>query len=288
MNKALVSLVILTFNEEANIRWCLESTQELSDEIFIVDSFSTDRTLDIAAEYPVRIYQNPWTTYAGQRQWALANLPFSYEWLLFLDADERLTPMIIQEVSRVLGEQQKNPTKCGYYVPRDFYFLGKHLRWGYCRNGLPELRLSHRHHLRIGKRAGHEIYMVEGPIGQLKERLIHEDHKPLSAWIDRHNHYAVANADYIVRLRQGKADPIEGLNRESSDYYLYVKELFRRKVWNRLPIGFRPTIRFVLSYFFCLGFLDGLSGFLYIFLHEYWFQWLIDASYLELRRKLNK
>jgi len=285
MNKVPVSVVVLTFNEEANIRFCLESAQELSEEIFVVDSYSTDQTLEIASHYQPRIFQNPWTSYAGQRQWALANLPFTHEWVFFLDADERLTPALIREIGQVIAEQQKNPTTRGYYVPREFFFLGKPLHWGVCRGGMKELRLGHRQHLTIGERAGHEIYLISGNIGTLKGMLIHEDKKPLSAWIDRHNRYATINGAYLFALRQGKAGPIEGLGRSASDRRLYWKEQFRRHVWNRLPAGFRPAIYFLHNYFFRLGLLDGLTGFIYIFLHDFWYQWLIDANYLELCRK---
>ena len=284
MNKTPVSVVVLTFNEEANIRFCLESVRDLTDEIFIVDSFSTDKTLEIAQEYTDKIYQHPWTHYAGQRQWALANLPFAHEWLFFLDADERLTAPLRQEIGRVAREETKNPAIGGYYVPRKFFFLGRQLRWGGCQGGLKELRLCHRQYLTIGERAGHEIYIIQGKTGTLKERLVHEDKKPLSAWIDRHNHYATINGAYLFSLRHGQAGPIEGLSRGASDRRLYWKEVFRWKVWNRLPIGLRPAIYFLHNYFLRLGFLDGKAGFLYIFLHDFWYQLLIDAKYLELCR----
>ena len=91
MEKAPVAVIILTYNEEVNIRSCLESVQDFTDEIFLVDSFSTDRTMEIAREFTDKIYQNPWVHWAHQRNWALDNLPISYEWVFFLDADERLT-----------------------------------------------------------------------------------------------------------------------------------------------------------------------------------------------------
>src|SRR5208282_1760713 len=118
MAKAPVSVIILTFNEEMNIRACLESAKDLTDEIFIVDSFSTDRTLEIAREYPIMVYQNPWTNHPGQRQWALYYLPFSYDWVFFLDADECLTTPLKSEIFEVLQRGSKSFDHTGYYIPR--------------------------------------------------------------------------------------------------------------------------------------------------------------------------
>ena len=149
--KIPLSIIILTFNEEDNLRACLESATDATEEIFIVDSFSNDRTLEIAREYTQKIFQNPWTHYAGQRQWALANLPFTNDWILFLDADERLTQPLKRELSQVIDQELKKPSLGGYYISRHFFFLGKRLRFGGCQDGLKEMRLCNRHHLIIGR-----------------------------------------------------------------------------------------------------------------------------------------
>jgi glycosyltransferase involved in cell wall biosynthesis len=279
-----VSVIILTYNEEVNIAACLATIQEWTDEIFIVDSFSTDGTLTIAQPYGCKIYQNAWTHYAGQRQWALANLPFSHDWILFLDADERLTPAVKGEINQVVRQELENPRKGGYYVSRRFFFLGKHLRWGDQQAGFKELRLCNRLYLSIGERAGHEVYISQKEVGELKEPMIHEDLKPLSAWIHRHNDYSSLNAGYLWSLEHGQATSSLQVN-EGADKNLYRKELVRRKVWNRLPFGFRPLILFTINYVFRVGFLDGLAGFIYIFLHDFWFQLLIDAKIMELRTR---
>jgi glycosyltransferase involved in cell wall biosynthesis len=282
MKKIPVSVVVLTYNEEANIQACLESARDFTDEIFIVDSLSTDKTLEIARKYTTKIYQNTWVHYAGQRQWALANLPFTHDWLFFLDADERLTPPLKQEIHGTMGEEMQNHSFGGYYVPRIFLFLGRQIRWGGCQGGLKELRFCNRHHLNIGERAGHEVYISNKKVGALREPMIHEDKKPLSAWIDRHNRYSSSQAVYLWDLIKGQKQQIQGLS-FSSDRKLYLKEKFRQKIWNKLPVGMRPTLFFISKYFFRLGFLDGMAGFIYHFLHEFWFPLLIDAKLLELK-----
>lgn len=283
MLKTPVSVIILTYNEEVNIKFSLESVKDLTDDIFIVDSFSTDKTLEIARHYTDKIFQNPWTHYAGQRQWALANLPLKHDWILFLDADERLTSSLKTEIYQVVTRELENPHLGGYYVPRHFFFLGRQLNWGGYQAGLKELRLSNRNYLILGERAGHEIYISKKGVGSLKEPMIHEDKKPLSAWVERHNYYSTLNANYLWSLKHGK-DLFKGFEKSTPDRHLYWKEKLRKNLLYNLPIGFRPTLLFIYRYFFKLGFLDGMAGFIYILLHEFWFNFLIDAKYIELKR----
>lgn len=285
MGKAPLSLIILTYNEAANIRVCLESVKDFANEIFIVDSYSTDETLEVAGQYTQKIYQNPWTHYAGQRQWALANLPLANDWIFFLDADERFTPAFQEELRRKVREEISNPRLGGYYVPRRFFFLGGEIKWGGCKGSCKELRLCNRHHLTIGERAGHEMYISDLEVGYLTEPMIHEDHKPLFDWIARHNQYSTLNAEYLWALTQGKKSFATSLDREVRDVRLYWKEKFREHIWHKLPIGFRPTILFIINYFFRLGFLDGMPGFLYSFFHDVWYPLLIDAKYYEFQKE---
>jgi glycosyltransferase involved in cell wall biosynthesis len=283
--KIPLSIIILTFNEEDNLRACLESATDATEEIFIVDSFSNDGTLEIAREYTQKIFQNPWTHYAGQRQWALANLPFTHDWILFLDADERLTSPLKRELSQVIDQELKQPSHGGYYISRHFFFLGKRLRFGGCQDGLKEMRLCNRHHLIMEERAGHEVYISTQAVGSLREPMIHEDKKPLSAWIDRHNRYAFAHAKYRADQDRGN-DLMVRLEKHAGDRRLYWKELIRKNFFHKLPILFGPTIMFCYRYFLKLGFLDGVTGFIYIFLHDYWLNLLEDAMLLEIRQKL--
>jgi glycosyltransferase involved in cell wall biosynthesis len=285
--KIPVSIIILTYNEEANIQACLESVQDLTEEVFLVDSFSTDQTLEIARPYTRNIFQNPWTHYAGQRQWALHHLPFNNEWIFFLDADERFTTALKNEIAQVVNKEMQQPHYGGYYVPRKFIFLGRQIRWGGCQGGMKELRFCNRHHLTIAERAGHEMYISDKEVGTLREHMIHEDKKPLSAWIDRHNKYSSSQALYLWNQDNKPSPQMQRLT-FSLDRKLYLKEKFRQKIWNNLPVGIRPTLLFTNKYFLCLGFLDGIAGFIYHFLHEFWFPLLVDAKLLELKINENK
>jgi glycosyltransferase involved in cell wall biosynthesis len=284
MTKTPVSIVILTFNEEINLRSCLASVTDMTDEVFIVDSLSTDKTLEIARKYTEKIFRNAWTNYAGQKQWAMENLPFTHDWVLFFDADERLTDPLKGEIHQVINAELKNPSFGGYYVAKKFIFLKKTILWGDCRGDKGELRLCNRHHISIAERAGHPVYVSDIEVSHLKEPLIHEDQKPLAAWINRHNTYSSEEAQYLWGTKQKKGRVLLHKSMASLDKQLYWKEVMREKIWHKLPIGFRPTLLFIYSYFLRLGFLDGVAGFMYHFLHTFWYRLLIDAKLIELER----
>lgn len=119
-------------------------------------------------------------------------------------------------------------------------------------------------------------------VGFLKEPMIHEDKKPLSAWLDRHNRYSSSQAAYLWNQERQQLQAMQGLT-FSLDRRLYLKEKFRQTIWNKLPVGVRPFLLFMNKYILRLGFLDGVAGFIYHFLHEFWFPLMVDAKLLELR-----
>lgn len=278
MNKCPVSVVVLTYNEEINLRACLASVVDLTADIFMVDSFSTDKTLEIAREYTPHIYQNSWVDFAQQRNWALDHLPLPHEWVLFLDADERLTPELGREIKEILA----GPAAAveGYYIKRNFYFLGKRLKYGgYQRDYI--LRLVKRSKARLRGRGVREYVAIRGAVGYLKYPMIHEDRKDLGFWIDKHNKYASWEAQELIRLQAYQGLLNGGRPAGDGKIEHYGKIWWREKVWVKLPILIRPLFYFFYRYVIQLGFLDGKAGLIYTFLHGFWYQFLIDAKYYE-------
>lgn len=278
MGKAAVSVIILTYDEEANIRACLESVRELTDEIFIVDSFSNDNTLEIAREYTEKIYQNAWVHWAYQRNWALDNLPISHDWVFFLDADERLIPELCQEIARTLAAIDQ--TVEGYLIKRNFYFLGKWLQHGGYRSDYI-LRLVKKNVARSIGSGAREYMTIQGKLGRMINPMIHEDKKDLSFWIDKHNKLASLEAN-----EASKSDKIKNsINQEGEKREIEhkVKVWLRENVWTKMPLLIRPLFYFLYRYLFQLGFLDGKAGLIYCFLHGCWYPFLIDAKLLEQR-----
>ena len=273
---APVSVLIITYNEEANIARCLESVRWAS-EVFVVDSFSTDRTVEIAKSLGAKVYLHPFESYAKQWNWAFDNLPFSHEWALVVDADELIPRALAEEIGRVL-RQPKNAMD-GFYLNREFFFLGRSLRHG----GLYpnwHLRLVKRQQARYEVRPINPHIVVNGPTGSLKEPFEHRDNRPVSAWIERHNAYSDLEAEeyFSERFRGGYEASIParlwGTQPER-------KRWIKLHVWNRLPLLVRPFLFFFRNYFLKGGFLDGREGFIYHVLWSFWVRFLIDAKIIE-------
>jgi glycosyltransferase involved in cell wall biosynthesis len=269
-----LSVIILTYNEEKNLPQALDSLCDWANHVFILDSFSTDKTLEIAKRYNCQIFQNRFENYAKQRNFALEKLPIKTEWIFFLDADEWLTKDLKKEILSLIATY---PEDNGFYVKRRFMWMGKWIRRGY----YPSLVLRL---FRYGKghcedRAINEHIIVEGKVDHLRHDLIHEDRKGITDWITKHNNYATYEA--LELLRQiGEQQEIDarfwGTKPERTRWLRY-------KVWYRLPPLLRPFIYFFYRYIVCGGFLDGRAAFIYHFLQALWFQLLIDLKYLELK-----
>jgi len=282
MKQAPVAIVILTFNEEVNIRSCLESVRGLTDEVFIVDSFSTDNTLEVAREYTDKIYQNAWVHWAHQRNWALDNLPISFDWVLFLDADERLTAELRVELADTLTNPRA-PAVEGYYIKRNFYFLGRWLKYGgYQADYI--LRLIRKDKARSIGGGAREYMTVQGQLGRLSGQMIHEDHKDLGFWIDKHNKLALLEAEELLRLEAQQPTEVQPQTQNGKKVEHSFRKWLRNNIWIKMPILIRPFIYFFYRYVVQLAFLDGKEGFIYCFLHGLWFNFLVDAKYLELQK----
>jgi len=225
MNK--LSVVIITYNEEENIRDCLESVN-WSDEIVVVDSFSTDRTVEIAREFTPNIFQNRWTNFSQQKNLALEKA--SNEWVLNVDADERVTPELKKEILGILNSGSL--TINGYYIPRRNHYLGKWIR--HC-GWYPDykLRLFQKGKGRFNERTVHESVIVEGKKSYLKSHLEHFSYRNLSDHLARIDKYASLTAREM--LRRGKST-------------------------RGFDLLFRPLARFIRMYLIKRGFLDGIYG----------------------------
>jgi glycosyltransferase involved in cell wall biosynthesis len=268
-------VVILTYNEEANIAHALDSVAGWASEIFVLDSLSTDRTLEIVRRYGCQIAQNKFENYAKQRNYALDHLPVHCEWVLFLDADEWLTNELKDEIKRVIAS---DPLEDGFFLKRRLMWMGTWIRRGYYPTWI--LRLFRRGRARCESRSCNEHLVIDGKVGRLKADFMHEDHKGISDWIAKHNRYATLEA-------------LELLNAEKAPFDLPVrfwhtsqvgrKRWLRHRIWNRMPPLLRPFFYFLYRSILCGGSLDGSRALIYHFLQALWYPLLIDIKYLELR-----
>lgn len=277
--RGTLAVVILTYNEEPNIAQALESVVGWAGDLFILDSGSSDRTLEIAHRYGCQIAQHTFENYAKQRNYALDHLPIRSEWVLFLDADEWLPSEIKYEISERLAS---SPAENGFLLNRRMIWMGRWIRRGYYPSWI--LRLFRRGKGRCEDRAVNEHLIVEGQTGQLRHDFMHEDRKGVTDWIAKHNGYASREALELLN-----ASPTPGHHEMDARLFgsqAQRKRWLRHKVWNRLPPLVRPFIYFFYRYLLAGGFLDGKEAFSYHFLHALWYPMLIDIKYLELRRNV--
>ena len=276
--KTPVSVVILTFNEEKNIRDCIESVLDFTDDIFVVDSGSTDKTLEILSTYPVQVFSNPFENYSQQRNWAIDTLKFKTEWVLNLDADHRTTEEFKVDI-RNLFYNGIPPNVNAILASRRTMFMGKWIKYG------GHYPTYHAAMFRLGKgKCENKLYdqhfLVEGDTIKVKGDIIDMITESLSTFTLRHDKWsnleALQQFENTVKVKDViKADvtgnPIQ-------------KRRFYKNIYEKFPLFVRPFIYFFIRYFLKLGFLDGKRGLIFHFLQCFWFRFLIDAKIYEIRK----
>lgn len=274
-----VSVVVLTRNEALNIEDCVRSVRWAS-EVFVVDSLSHDRTVEIATAVGAQTFLHAFTGYADQRNWALENLPFRNEWVLMLDADERTTEVLAREIAQAL---QNGAYGCdGFYLKRRLIFLGRWLKHG----GIYPtwiLRLFKRHQVLFEERLVNEHAILSGQAGRLESPFDHRDHRSVFDWIAKHNRYSDFEAKEYLQEKLGEGFS-SGIPARWRGPQVERKRWVKLKVWNRLPLFFRPFVFFFLNYVLRGGFLDGREGFIYHVLWSFWARFLTDIKILEQLR----
>ncbi len=270
----MFSIYILTYNEELDIAACIESAQ-LSDDIIVVDSYSSDRTVEIAKQYPVRVLQHAFESHGRQRTWMLKEVPTKHEWVYILEADERMTPELFAECI----EGMKTSQYVGYYVAERVMFMNQWIRrcTQYPRY---QLRLFHKDKVWFSDYGHTEREVCEGPTGFLKETYPHyTSGKGFARWIEKHNRYSTDEAlETLRQLEQGTVN--------WRDLFWGQSEVERRRALKdlslRLPL--RPLVRFIYMYVLLGGFLDGPAGFTWCTLQAF-YEYLILLKVWELKHQ---
>lgn len=270
-----VAVIILTANEEANIGQALDSVSGWARQVFVLDSHSTDKTLEIAARYQCSIHQRVFDDFGKQRNYALESLPLQCEWVFFLDADEWLSDALKREIA---GLVVSKPGENGFLVNRRFIWMRSWIKRGYYPSWI--LRLFRRGTARCEDRGVNEHILVDGRLGHLRNDLMHEDRKGIAAWIGRHNNYSTLEALELVKRVSAQSNNVDvrfwGTQAER-------KRWLRQKVWVRMPPLVRPFCYFFYRYVLTGGCLDGRAAFAYHFLQALWFPMLTDIKYLEAK-----
>lgn len=283
--KPLLSVIILTHNEELNLPACLESLKGLDCEVFVVDSGSTDRTVEVARAWGAHVVTHPFETHARQWSWALQNLPLSGEWVLGLDADQRLTPELAEEIRKLFREGSTCLENVdGFWVRRRQVFRGRWIRHGgYYPIYLLKLFRKSRVILDEYDRVDHHFY-VRGLTKYLTHDIIEENRKEedILFWVQKHVRYAQLLAEEEWLRRSGRApDPLPLTIKGNP----YRRKIRLKRTWHRLPLYVRSIGYFFYRYFLRLGFLDGKEGFVFHVMQTFWFRLLVDIRLEELMRE---
>jgi len=282
--KVPVTVVICARNEEENLPEALASVR-WAEAVVVVDSRSPDRTAEIALGAGAEVVQFDYPGHGPKKQqWALENLAFRTEWMLFLAADERIPPELRSEISDAVRDGDAD----GYCLDREFWFLGRPLRcfrpnWTL---RLFKHRLARLENLGLNDLPGtgdlevHEHVVLDGGrVGFLRSPLRHDDDRSLAAWLERHNRYTTWEAHLYRRFR-GEPVGVGPLGFLRLDPVRRKRVL--RRIWVRLPC--RPLLRFVVWYGLRRGFLDGPQGFFFCALMA-WYELTISAKLYELERE---
>lgn len=247
-----LSVIIITKNEEKNIVDCLESVKWV-DEIIVVDAFSSDSTIEIAKRYTDKVFLKEWVGFADQKSYALKLA--SNEWVLSLDADERVSEKLKIKLLNLLSNKSELNNFSGYKIKRDNYFLGKKINscgW----NKDYQLRLFKKEVTKLTDRLVHEGFEVSGEIGVIREPILHLSYKSFKEAIEKINHYST----------------LEALEKSS------------KQKANFCTIIFYPILYFIQHFILRYGFIDGIYGFFVSLLHS-WTKLMVQLKIWELQHK---
>lgn len=274
-----ISVVILAYNEEIHIERCLNNARKFAKEIFIIDSFSTDKTVEIAEKMGAKVYKHAWEYHSKQFNWGLQNLPITTEWVWRMDADEYLSDELIAELHKKFPCLQDDVN--GFTAPCLRIFMGKYIKHGIL--PLILLRLFKKKNAVCENRYMDEhIKLSEGIIGELKCPFYDDNLNGLTWWTNKHNGYATREAiDLLLTEYNFNEESVVNSGEHSAT-------IRRKKIkYTKMPLFWRAFGFFILRYIFRGGFLDGKEGFLWHFLQGFWYRVLADAKVYELKKQFN-
>ena len=276
----MISVIILTYNEERNIARCLNSIKDLSNDIIIIDSYSTDSTLKICEEYGCRIYQHPFENHAKQFNWALDNVEINNNWIIRLDCDEIIPDKLKKEIKDILNG---SPGYDAYYLNRRMYWMNKWLRHG---RMYPHYitRLFRKGKARYEEKT-EEHLVVNGKTSYLKNDFLEDNRINTLNYLTK-KHLVLAEREILdtSMLTINHSDMIPKLFGPKPNRTRWLK----LNIYTKTPLFVRGLFYFIYRYFFCLGFLDGKEGLIFHVLQGFWYRFYVDARIFENKIKWQK
>jgi len=276
----MLTTIILTKNEEKHIARAINSVEGISERVVVVDSGSTDRTVELARELGAQVLENPWTNYATQFNWSLDQLPEGTEWVLRLDADEYITPKLHAQIAEALKTTGNDVG--AMVVSRRMHFMGRAIRWG----GVFPIRIIRvfRHGQgRCENRWMDEHIIISGEAIELSGEIIDDNHNPITWWTEKHNSYASREVVDLLNVEMNFMDGFETVACLEGRQQVGVKRWLKEQVYAKSPGGLRAILYFLYRYIINLGFLDGKEGTAFHVLQGFWYRYLVDIKIHEVK-----
>lgn len=278
-----VTAIILTLNEELHLERCLWSLRQFVEHVIVVDSYSNDRTIEIAQKNGAYVIQREFTNHAEQFNWALEAVHITSDWIFRLDADEIITSEAPEKITNVLSSL--SPEVAGVTVNRSIMFQGKFVKFG----GVGKrriLRLFRNGRGMAEHRRMDEHLVVSGSIAHVNASIIDHNLRPISWWVSKHNDYSTKEAiEMLFPLSKNTTDAANSNFRMSQESQ-QIRNL-KQSLYLNCPLCVRALIYFLYRYFIKFGFLDHQFG-VYHILSAFWYRMLVDLKIIELQKVQEK
>lgn len=278
MHHNSIAALILTYNEEKHITRCINSLKDVCEEIFVIDSFSKDKTVEISKILGAKVYQHPFENQARQFNWAIKNCPITSDWIWRVDADEYIEPALAEKV--VISLPHVSLDVNGIYVNKKIVFMGRSLLHG---GWYPAQQIKI---IRKGYGTSEDKWMDEhliifsGTTISIDGDQTDENLNDLSWWTQKHNNYSNREAVNMLLMEYGMNNQGEEVASKLFGTDAERKRWLKMK-YVRAPLFLRPFINFFIRYILKAGFLDGKQGFIWHFLQGFWYRFLVDAKIYE-------
>lgn len=271
-----IGVILLTYNEEIHIKRCLDNLLLLTSNIYVVDSFSNDKTVDILCEYGIIFCQNEFLNHSNQLNFAIDSFPFETIYILRMDCDEILSIELINEI-KTSNMLAIDSDISGFYIKRKVKFLNKILNYGNI-NPIWLLRLWKRGKgFCDDKLMDEKIVVTDQKTAKFQNIILDNNLNNLTWWTNKHNNYSNREALEILKSKYIVSSYSFKGNCYSIDYFISLLKV----LYNKMPIFFRSFLLFFYSYFLKLGILDGLPGFIWNILQVFWYRYLVDVKVYE-------
>jgi glycosyltransferase involved in cell wall biosynthesis len=278
-----LTIIILTYNEENRIKKVLDSIKSITNNVFVVDSYSKDNTINILNEYKINHVEHPFKDYSKQRNWAQENEPFNNDWVMHLDADEPITKELEGWLLNDFNIEKNNYN--GFMFSRKTYFLGKWIKYG---GQYPNfhLRLYKKEFGKCEDKAYDQHFVLTN---RMSKEIDNADiYNTVAESIDdlilSHNRWATSEANEIISNIKNIGEVKPNLFGNSIEKKRWLKV----KIFQNSPLFLRSFMYFIYRYIIKLGFLDGKEGFIFYVLQSFWFRFVVDAKVYEIEKNIKE